>query len=276
MAEDGDEILTRAELGRKFVIALESVNNPQALMQAISDRSSATLRGELMVHIEGIKQAIEVAHANLVRVPTDVQKAIAATEDVFDAKYVTLSEVDAHSTRERELILAHLNENLRNTRESLQLELAGNKQLYMEKFTAIEETIKVLKETINDRFTQNDANTEKAFNAAKQAVAERDASNAASANKSEKNLMDAIGKLDDNVKTLSGTSALQISSNKSTLDDKITDVKALIAGLDNRISSGESTKRGSGETVVWLFGGLSLLIGLGGFIVAAIALAHTH
>jgi hypothetical protein len=232
------ELLSPSDLGKKLVIALQSVSDPQALMQAISDRSIAGLSRQLTTRLDAMEQATSLWHDDLVRIPTEVQKACTSL------------------------------------REVLEVQIKGDKQLYLEKFIATEETIKVLKDTINDRFTQNDQNTEKAFNAAKQAVGERDASNAASANKSEKNLLDALAKLDDNVKTLSGTSASQISSNKSTLDDKINDIKDQIARLDNRISSSESTKKGSGETVIWLFFGLSSLIGVGGFIVAMISLFH--
>lgn len=229
------------DLIHKLIVALRSVTDPQALMQSISDRSYASLSRELGVKIDSIEKAVEVAHADLVRVPTEVQKGIQSLRDLLEAKIITLAAVDNH------------------TMEYLQSELTGNKQLYMEKFIAIEETITVLKDTINDRFTQNDQNTEKAFNAAKQAVGERDASNAASANKSEKNLMDAIGKLDDNVKTLSTTTSTLIAANKTSTDDKVNDLKDMINRLDNRISSGESSKRGSGESIAWLFGGISAI-----------------
>jgi hypothetical protein len=269
-----DEILGPTELGRKLVVALRSVTDPQALMQAIADREVRGLRNELTTRLDAMEKATSLWHDDLVRVPTDVQKAIESLEEIIDAKLITLSEVDNHSTAERGMVLAHVNENVRSTREYLQSELIGNKQLYMEKFVAIEETIEVLKDTINDRFTQNDQNTEKAFNAAKQAVGERDASNAASANKSEKNLMDALGKLDDNVKTLSLTTSSQISANKSTLDDKINDLKDQMSRLDNRISSGEGSKKSSSEFIGWIFAGVSAIGTVIAVLVAINAVLH--
>lgn len=269
-----DEILGPTDLGRKLVVALRSVTDPQALMQAIADREVRGLRNELTTRLDAMEKATSLWHDDLVRVPTDVQKAIQSLEATIDAKLSMLSEIDNHSTAERGMVLAHVNENVRNTREYLQSELTGNKQLYMEKFTAIEETITVLKDTINDRFTQNDQNTEKAFNAAKQAVGERDASNAASANKSEKNLMDALGKLDDNVKTLSLTTSSQISANKSTLDDKINDLKDQMSRLDNRISSGEGSKKSSSEFIGWIFAGVSAIGTVIAVLVAVNAVLH--
>ena len=203
MAEEQDEILGPADLGRKLVIALRSVSDPQALMQSVADRANLSLRSELMPRINSIEKAVEVAHDDLVRVPTEVQKAIMSLSSVVEK------------------------------------EIRGDKQLYMEKFNAISETVKVLKDTINDRFTQNDQNTEKAFNAAKQAVAERDASNAKSADKSEANLTKIISALDDNVKTLAANTEGQIRLNKGNTDDKISDMKDRMASLENRITGGE-------------------------------------
>ena len=128
-----------------------------------------------------------------------------------------------------------------------QSELVGNKQLYLEKFTAIEDTITVLKDTINDRFTQNDQNTEKAFNAAKTAVGEQNASNTASAAKSENNLTKLIESLNDSIKTLSETTDKRIEQNKSNTDDKIENLKEQVARLDNRISSGDAGKKSGGK-----------------------------
>lgn len=243
MADDQDDVMRPSDIGQKLVVALRSVTDPQAVMQAISDRSMVALRGEITTRIDAMEKASMLWHDDLVRIPTDVQKAVKALEEIVEAKLNTLREADSNSTQQRSMMLGHVDENLRNTRNYVQSELTGYHKLYMEKFSAVEDTIRVLKETINDRFTQNDANTEKAFNAAKQAVAERDASNAASANKSEKNLMDALGKLDDNVKTLSVTTSALIAANKTSTDDKINDVKDILARLDIRISSNESSRQ---------------------------------
>lgn len=228
----------------------------------------------VFARFESMDRAQKLFEDNLTRVPTALQSAITTQREYTEARLAELTLADHHSTAERELIRRHIEENLKGLREYFQTELAGGRQLYLEKFISIEETIKVLKDTINDRFTQNDQNTEKAFNAAKQAVGERDASNAASANKSERNLMDAIAKLDDNLKTLSLTTSSQIASNKSTLDDKISDQKDLIARLDNRISSGESSKKGSGESFIWLFGAISAIGTIMSIIAVVFVLTH--
>lgn len=253
MVDDAD-LLTPSDLGKKLIVALRSVTDTQALMQAVADRSCAALSRELTARLDAMEQATSLWHDDLVRVPTDVQKAITGTEAIFEARLATLRAVDDHSTQERQLILGHVTENLRSAREYLQSELVGNKQLYLEKFTAIEDTITVLKDTINDRFTQNDQNTEKAFNAAKTAVGEQNASNTASAAKSENNLTKLIESLNDSIKTLSETTDKRIEQNKSNTDDKIENLKEQVARLDNRISSGDAGKKSGGEAVLWMFG----------------------
>lgn len=256
----------------------QSVSRPnpdptEATILLVSSRIDS-LRETIFARFEGMDRAQKLFEENLTRVPTALDKALLTQREFIDARLSELKLADTNSTMQREMILRHNSDNLNGIRDLFNTEINRHKQLYMEKFASIEETIKVLKDTINDRFTQNDQNTEKAFNAAKQAVGERDASNAASANKSEKNLMDAIAKLDDNLKTLSSTTSNQIASNKSTLDDKISDQKDLISRLDNRLSSGESSKKSTGDSVVWLFAGIAAISGVAGIIGLIFALMH--
>src|SRR5580692_7957951 len=182
-SNEEDEIKPN-DLGRKLIVALRSVTDPQALMQSISDRSIVALRGELATQIAAINRGVDLAHDDLVRVPTDVQKAITALREVIEARLEGLAEIDKASTLQRGMLLEQIDKSNQHL-----------KTLHDEKFAAIKDTIEVLKDTMNDRFTQNDQNTEKAFNAAKTAVSERDASNKESANKSEANLTKLIGAL---------------------------------------------------------------------------------
>ena len=78
------------ELGNKLIVALRSVNDPQALMQAISDRSSNTLRGEIGARLDAIGDRIDAMdratglwHDDLVRVPTDVQKSANSLQELL-------------------------------------------------------------------------------------------------------------------------------------------------------------------------------------------------
>jgi hypothetical protein len=78
------DILSPKDLGEKLVIALRSVSDPQALMQAISDRSIATLRGEILTQINAMQKATDLWHEDLVRVPTEVQKAVSAIRELLE------------------------------------------------------------------------------------------------------------------------------------------------------------------------------------------------
>ena len=237
---ESSDHMTAAGIGQQVILALQSVTDKNAIMQSISDRTATTLNREWAVRINGIEKAVEVAHDDLVRVPTDVQKTTEAL------------------------------------RELLQGIIFGDKQLYMEKFKALEDIIKVLKETVNDRFTQNDQNTEKAFNAAKQAVAERDTSNAKSADKSEANLTGLINKLGDTVNTLASNTESQMRLNKENSNDRVDALKDRLAAAELRITANESMKTGSGNalsTMIAVSTGTAFIVGA---IVAIIELTVKH
>jgi hypothetical protein len=84
MAEDEQDIMAPGDLGRKLVLALRSVSEPQALMQAIADRAVANVRQELTTKIEGMDRATNLWHDDLVRVPTDLQEAVGALRELME------------------------------------------------------------------------------------------------------------------------------------------------------------------------------------------------
>jgi hypothetical protein len=105
VAEDPDEILTASDLGRKLVVALRSVTDPQALMQAISDRSSAGVIRELSTRIDAMEKATQLWHDDLVRVPTDVQKSVTALQALMEQFIrAAISTLQAEEGRELERI----------------------------------------------------------------------------------------------------------------------------------------------------------------------------
>jgi len=79
-----DNIMSPSELGSKLVTALRSVSDPQALMQSISDRAVINLRGEVNARIESMDKATTLWHEDLVRVPTEVQKAVLAVRELME------------------------------------------------------------------------------------------------------------------------------------------------------------------------------------------------
>lgn len=85
MSEPESEILA-PELGHKLIVALRSVTDPQAQMQAIADRAVATLRGEFNTRITAMDKATTLWHEDLVRVPTQVDRAIGGLKDLVKAE----------------------------------------------------------------------------------------------------------------------------------------------------------------------------------------------
>lgn len=83
MSTDDQDIMTPSELGQKLVVALRSVSDPQALMQAIADRSILNLRSELTTKLESMDKATTLWHEDLVRVPTEVQTRIAGLRELM-------------------------------------------------------------------------------------------------------------------------------------------------------------------------------------------------
>jgi acetyl/propionyl-CoA carboxylase alpha subunit len=221
-------------------------------IQFLDEKFHAHLSGvdeRLVGRIQSLEKEVANSHQDLVRVPTAVDRAIQQLRELVESKIATLDRLEVAAREQRTLLL-----------DQIQAANSNLRILHDEKFLSIKETIRVLTETINDRFTQNDQNTEKAFNAAKTAVSERDASNKESANKSEKNLMDAIGKLDDNVKTLSVTTSNQIALNKNTMDDKINDIKDRMATFESRLTGNESAKKGGDDKSAVMYAAIATII----------------
>lgn len=80
---DDSDVVSTAELGNKLVVALRSVSDPQALMQSISDRTALNLRNELSTKLEAMDKATSLWHDDLVRVPTEVQRACGALRELL-------------------------------------------------------------------------------------------------------------------------------------------------------------------------------------------------
>lgn len=227
------------EMGRQLILALRSVTDGNAIMQAIADRVAASQDREWSVRIDGIEKSIEVAHDDAERFPTKVQEAVSSLKSLLEI------EIAANTLRVDSL------------GQLIEAEIKGDKQFYIEKFRALAETLRVLEETVDARFVQNDKNTEKAFDAAEKAVYERDSANSKAADKSEKNLLEAVSKINDTIKTLSEFTGAQINTNKQNTDEKI-------IGVTERLSRVENLKAG---------GSASLAVGLGIFSAVGTAFA---
>ena len=99
--EEDDDLLTPSELGRKLVTALRSISDPNVTMQAISDRNAMSTKAEinaliqsvetgLSTRLEAVNEAIKLWHDDLVRVPTEVQKAVQSLREFLEQETQTL------------------------------------------------------------------------------------------------------------------------------------------------------------------------------------------
>jgi hypothetical protein len=146
--ENNDDLLAPIDIGRKLVIALRSVTDPQAIMQSIADRTAATLRGEFSAKIDGIDvrivamdKAATLWHEDLVRVPTEVQKSVQSLRELM------------HSDLQADVnILAG--------------KISENSAVYEEKFTGVGTRFNEL----NTRLTEGDRYKQTALDAALKAA----------------------------------------------------------------------------------------------------------
>jgi predicted phage tail protein len=73
-------------------VAMTPVTDPSHLTTQALQREVAALEKLLDQRINGIEQAVKVAHENLVRVPTDVDKSISHLREVMNGKLDTVDE----------------------------------------------------------------------------------------------------------------------------------------------------------------------------------------
>lgn len=159
--------------------------DPTTLTTAQLLREVGSLKELVFSKLEGIEKGIDVAHDDLVRVPTEVQKQIAALREVVEGKFGVL-----------------------------EIKICDADKLNQEKFKNIDKMLDTGElariEQKRDTATAVDA----ALKAAKEAVTEQNASNVLAINKSEAAM----------TKQMDQQAAL-LSQIKGGLEDKINDIK---------------------------------------------------
>ena len=259
---DDNDIMSPSDMGKKLVVALRSVSEPQAVMQAIADRATIQLRQELITRIDSMERATSLWHDDLVRVPTEVQKSVGALRELIEQSIMRArAELEGEVLKE---VLKNRGEiktlsSLSEERFNQQLSVANKmpisikdavenlQQLHEEKFQGLNAIIESFKDWVNARFTLSDVQTEKAardvksavdaaFAAAKEAVGEQNKSNALSITKSETAFTKQIDQMNDLIKTMGKSIDDKIESNKKTFDDKVDDLKTRLVGIEGRAS----------------------------------------
>lgn len=218
MSDDPDEILGPAELGRKLVIALRSVSDPQALMQSIADRSNTTLRNELTPRIDSIVEAIKVAHENFVRVPTDVQKSVTALQALLE-QYIRASLATLQAEIGREL------ERIHGSTDKLS-------EVSDERFRSIAVQFTLLKQATEQLDIANKTAIAAALQAQKEQAEETKRTSQTAIAKSEASTGEAI-------KALTSSTGEAIKALTTNFNTAITGIEVRINDLKGRLDRGE-------------------------------------
>ena len=176
--------------------------DPSSLTTQMVLREIASLKELLQQDIEGIKKSIQVAHDDLVRVPTDVQKQVATLKDLHEEKFRCVDE-----------------------------KFISIATLRQEKFDHVQTQFKERDIRAEQSALQVKTAVDAAFAASKEAVAEQNKSAATAVAKAEATT----------IKQIESLQAL-IQSTYSGLDGKISDLKDRLNRIEGKAEHGVETK----------------------------------
>lgn len=215
-----------------------------------------------------------------------VSKAIAALREIIETRLegndkavALLSQWREHLPQEIDKAVGHL------------------RQIHDERFDAVKDLIAVFKEAVNDRFTLNSEQTDKAardvksavdaaFAAAKEAVGEQNKSNALSITKSEAATAEAIRQGQTLFQSAISALTTQMNDLKSRLDkgegsrvisdpalaSSLAAMNVTLANLQSRSDNASGAKQASGDFTGWIFGAVGVAAAVALVIVDFVAL----
>lgn len=183
-------------------------------------REIASLKELVLTHIERVDKAVDVAHADLVRVPTEVQKAISGLKDVHEEKFTTFE----HRFSDRAKFIDQ--------------RLDDNYRIADEKFNSVEKQFKER----DTRVEQTARDTKLAVDAALQAAEK------------------AVSKSETSTVKQIDQQALTITNANRSLDDKINDLKDRITRIEGQALGALSQKGETKDNWGYIAGGVGLLI----------------
>jgi hypothetical protein len=178
VAQINDGTTNPGDIGAKLITALRSVSDPQALMQSIADRAVINLRGEVQARIESMDRATTLWHEDLVRVPTEVQKAVLSVRELME-QYV-------------QRVQAELQGELGRDFARLQGETATLAEVSEERFKSIQTQFTLLKQATEQLDLANKTAIAAALQAQKESAGETQKSSQAAIAKSETSTSEAI------------------------------------------------------------------------------------
>lgn len=189
-------------------------------------REIASLKELILIHINRIDAAVQLAHEDLVRVPTDVQKAVGALKELHEQKFATFRK------------------DLENLEKFFLSELAGEHNLKEEKFNKVEQRFQLLETQRAEQKQDTKLAVDAAFAASKEAVREQNNANTVAISKSEATTQKQI----DQIEQLS-------TSGRNALAEQIADIK-------DRLTRMEGNSSGKKDFWGYIIGGIGLIGGL--------------
>jgi hypothetical protein len=211
-----------------------ALSDPSSLTTQQLWRETAALKELLESHIKALEKSVTVAHEDLVRVPTDIDKQIGTLKELLESKIEC-------AESERELVRTVIETRLNGNDQAIEL-----LQATADKFPArMDEKIESLRgvhnekfESIQKQFIERDVRTDQtsrdskvavdaALQAAKEAVAEQNRSSALAIAKSEASTVKQIDQM-----------GLLIQTGNKAVDDKFDDIKERLTRIEGKGEGG--------------------------------------
>jgi hypothetical protein len=280
MATDDSDIMTPAELGNKLVVALRSVSDPQALMQAIADRTAINLRNELITKIDAMDKAVVLWHDDLVRVPTEVQKAVSALRELLEQ---TIEKSAAKTLGEMRQDVARLDGRTVEVREKVLGQITTLTEVSEERFKSIQIQFTLLKQATEQLDLANKTAIAAALQAQKESAGETQKSSQAAIAKSETSTSEAIKALTQTFNVAIQGLTDRYNDLKSRFDrgegkTSVSDPQMMM--ILDKLSNAVSTLQGTGRETAGHAKGVSdfagWIVGAAGVIIAALVLILKH
>lgn len=207
-------------------------------------REIASLKELAFSRIGAVEKAIEVAHADLVRVPTDVQKEVGTLKAFHEEKFAGMSQRFADR-------VVNINK-----------VLVDEEHLTYERFMAVEKQFAERDKRAELLLATSSKAMDAALAAAKSAVDKQNEAFQLSISKSEA----------ATTKQIDGMQATILSLTKA-FDDKINDLKDRITRNEGTDIGKKESRQDSGSLWGYVVGGIGAMLGIAGFIMAMLRMS---
>ncbi len=250
------------DIGRKLTIALAHEK-----MQSIADRAAFTLRTEVLAKLDAMERATNLWHDDLVRVPTEVQRAVEALRDLLEQTIIT-------SKANFEGQINTLSETVKADKEVLVAGLKRLEDVSEQRFARIDAGLMERDKRADQLALANSAALAAALSAQKEAAAEAQKSAALAIGKSEGATSEAIKQGQTLFQTGLQSLTNQVNDLKSRLDkgegsrtisDPATETRlaalsATVTGLSSSNERGTGAEQHARESTSFMF---SIIIAAG-------------